>query len=70
MAEKKINYNYKNNNKQQNKIVQNEREENNEIIIELEIFNKNEKNEFNILCDKEQLIKDNKKYENYFKKII
>ena len=62
--EQKINN--QNYNNQQNKIIQND----NEIIIELEISNneKEKEKEINILCDKDQLIKDNKKYENYYKK--
>ena len=52
---------------QQNvKIIDNEKEEDNEIIIELEIKNNNDK-EINILCDKNQLIEDNKNNEKYYK---
>ena len=70
-SEQKINN--QNYNNQQNKIIQNEceneKEEDNEIIIELEISNnekekeKEKEKEINILCDKDQLIKDNKKRE-------
>ena len=91
----KVILNNENYNNQQNKIIQNkyenEKQEDNEIIIELEIDNDkksdyfeneifyyfyNEKandekeKEINILCDKEQLIDDNKFNETYYKKII
>ena len=63
--------NNENYNNQQNKIIkneyENEKEENNEIIIELEISNNEEEKEINILCDKDQLIKDNKRNEEYYK---
>ena len=69
-SDKKIIQNNENCNNQQNKIIQNEneKEQDNEIIIELQISNNEKENEFNILCDKEQLIKDNKEKENYYKK--
>ena len=68
---KKIIQNTENYNNQQNKIIQNEyeneKEEDNEIIIELQISNNEKEKEINILCDKEQLIKDNEEYEDYYK---
>ena len=96
-SDEKIILNNENYNNQQNQInqneFQNEKEEDNEIIIELEIGNDklydNSSNEIsndekyddsynelsndecvkeiNILCDKEQLIKDNKRKEDYYK---
>ena len=55
------------NNKQ--KIFENEsqieKEEDNEIIIKLNIYNKYKGNEIYILCDKKQLINDNKKNKDY-----
>ena len=70
-SDKQIIQNNKNFNGQQNKNIQNEYEnekkEDNEIIIELQISNNEEEKEINILCDKEQLIKDNKEYEDYYK---
>ena len=61
----KINFiNNEKNNNQQNLLYknesQNEIEEVNEIIIELEISNEKKEKEIYILCDKNQLIKDNK----------
>ena len=81
ISDEKIILNNENNNKQ-NQIIQNEYqnevEEDNEIIIELEIGNDKKSDnydnkisndgEINILCDKEQLIKDIKRNENYYKK--
>ena len=71
-SDEKIILNNDNYNNQQNQIIQNEyeneKEEDNEIIIELEIANNEKEKEINILCDKEQLIKDNKVNENYYKK--
>ena len=77
----KIILNNENYNNKQNKIIQNEKEEDNEIIIELEIgndkksdnydnkiSNDGEVKQINILCDKEQLIKDNLENEDYYKK--
>ena len=55
------NINYKN--ESQNKL-----EEVNEILIELEIFNEINEKEIYILCDKNELIKNNKRNENYCKK--
>ena len=59
-SDKKIIQNNENYNNQQSKIIQNkyenEKEEDNEIIIELEIVNDEKEKEINILCDKEQLI--------------
>ena len=98
-SDNKLILNNENYNNQQSKIIQNkyenEKQENNEIIIELEIASdeisdiyddeiSNEKSydsdeeiandekekEINILCDKEQLIKDNEEYEDYYKKMI
>ena len=64
--------NIEKNNNQQNLMykndTQNEKEEVNEIIIELEISNEKKEKEIYILCDKNQLIKDNKRNEDYFKK--
>ena len=83
--DKKIILNNENYNNQQNQInqneFQNEKEEDNEIIIELEIgndkkyyyfdkeiiYNDEDVKEINILCDKEQLIEDNKRKEDYYK---
>ena len=66
----KINLNNENNNNQQNKMFnnefQNEKEVINEIIIELKISDK--ENEINILCDKNELIEDNKRNEFYYKR--
>ena len=60
-----------NDNNIQNKIIQNEyeneKEEDNKNIIELEIYNQEKEKEIYILCDKAQLIVDNKKNENYYK---
>ena len=67
-SEQKIILNNENYNNQQNKIFKIEKEENNEIIIELEINNNKKENEINILCDKNQLIEDNKRNENFYKK--
>ena len=68
-SDKKIILNKEKYNNQQNKIIQNEyeneKEEDNEIIIELQISNNEKEKEINILCDNEQLIKDNKRMENY-----
>ena len=69
-SDEKIVLNNENYNNQQNQIIQNEyenkKEEDNEIIIELqiandEISNDEEVKQINILCDKDQLIADNKK---------
>ena len=63
------NYEFKNsNNKNYNNQLKNIKEE--EIIIELEIKISHEliAKEINILCDKNQLIKDKKRNENLFKK--
>ena len=61
-SKQEINLNPNNNNKQQKKNFenkfQNEKEETNEIIIELIIFNEREKNEIYILCDKKKLNED------------
>ena len=69
---KKIIQNNENYNNQQNKIIQNEyeneKEEDYEIIIELQISNNEKEKEINILCDKEQLIKDNEDNKDYYKK--
>ena len=60
-------HNHNNNNIPQNNIVQNENEnEDYENIIELEIFNNEEGKDINILCDKNQLIEDNKNNICYF----
>ncbi len=63
--------NHKNYNNQVNKNfdneLQNEKEENIEIIIELDIPKEEKENEIYILCDKNQLIKDNEKYDIYYK---
>ena len=71
-SDEKIILNKKNYNNQQNQIIQNEfeneKEENIKIIIELEISNEKKENEIYILCDKNQLIKDIKRNEDYFKK--
>ena len=69
---KKIILNNENYNNQQNKIIQkeyeNEKEEDNEIIIELQISNNEKEKEINILCDKEQLIDDNTSWKEFYKK--
>ena len=77
-SDKQMIQNNENYSGQQNKIIQNEyeneKEEDNEIIIELEIGNDKKSDgdedvkEINILCDKEQLIEDNKENEDYYKK--
>ena len=68
----KIIQNNENYSGQQNKIIQkeyeNEKEEDNEIIIELLISNDEKEKEINILCDKEQLIKENEDNKDYYKK--
>ena len=48
----------------------NESEEDNESIIELEITTYNDQEEIYILCDRNELIKENKRNENVYKKII
>ena len=67
-SEQKMNLNHENNNNQMfgNKF-QNEKDEINEIIIELKISVKEIEKEINILCDKNKLIEDNKEYEDYYK---
>ena len=71
LEEKKINSIHKNQNLQikisHNKF-QKEKVEDNEIIIELEIFNNENEKDINILCDKNQLIIDNKRNKDYYKK--
>ena len=71
-SDKQMIQNNENYSSQQNKIIQNEyeneKEEDNEIIIELQISNNEKEKEINILCDIEQLIKDNKRMENYYKR--
>ena len=61
--------NNENYNNQQSKIIQNkyenEKQEDNEIIIELRMANVGKKKEINILCDKEKLFNDNKVNEAY-----
>ena len=60
-------HNNENNNFPQNNRVQNENEnEENEIIIELEIYKNKELKDINILCDKNQLIEDNKNNIHYY----
>ena len=63
-SDKQMIQNNENYSGQQNKIIQNEyeneKEEDNEIIIELQISNNEKEKEINILYDKEQLIIDNK----------
>ena len=70
--DKKIIQNKENYNNQQNKIIKNEdkneKEKDYEIIIEIEISNNVKEKGINILCDKEQIIDDNKRYEDYYKK--
>ena len=64
-----FNDNHKNNvfdTQQINKIIKNEKEEDNEIIIELEIINYDDK-EINILCNKDKLIEIKKSNEKYYK---
>ncbi len=55
---------------QQNKIEHNKckSEKDEEIIIELEISNNEKEEEINILCDKNQLIKDIKENEEYYRR--
>ena len=64
-SEQKINLNHEFYNNKSNIIYknesQNEKEVFNEIIIELEIYNNENEKEINILCDKNQVIKDNEK---------
>ena len=68
-SEQKMN---ENNNNQQNEIFKNEsqyeKEVINEIIIELKISEEEKEKEIYILCDKNKLIKDNKRYEDYYKR--
>ena len=53
---------------EQKKINNNEKEDDDEILIELEIDRKKSDNEeINILCDIDKLIEDNKENEKYFK---
>ena len=70
-SEQKINLNNENYNyNQQYKIFlnkfQNKNEKDIEIIIELKISNYEKDNEISILCDKNKIIKNNKKYEDYY----
>ena len=65
--------NYKskpNNNNQQNKtlknLFQNKKEEDNEIIIELEMNNDENEKEINILCDKNKIIEDIEENTDYY----
>ena len=58
--------NYKSKNPQQ-KINLNTKEEFIEIILELNISDEEKNKEIYILCDKNKLIEDNKKSENYYK---
>ena len=71
-SEQKNILNNVNNNNKKNKIFENkyEREVIDENIIELELYNNVKENEINILCDKNKLIEDNKRNEDYYKKII
>ena len=46
---------------------QNEKEEDNVIIIKLKISDEDIKKEINILCDKNKLIQDIKRKEDYYK---
>ena len=57
----------KSKNSEQNKIYENEKEEINEIIIELKISNKEKEKEIYILCDKNPVISDYKQSEYYYK---
>ena len=61
-------FNNENSNKQQKNKIQNKKEKDNEIIIELEIINNEKEKEINILCDKNKLIDNIKFYEDYYKK--
>ena len=70
LEEKKINLIHENQNlqnKNNDNKIQKEKIEDNEIIIELEIFNNENEKNINILCDKNQLIIDNKRNKNYYK---
>ena len=71
LEKKKINLIHENQNLQ-NKIIENkfkkEKVEDNEIIIELEIFNNENEKDINILCDKNQLLIDKKGYKDYYKR--
>ena len=66
----KININYENHNELNKKPIkkefQNEKEKDNEIIIELEIFNDEIGKVIYILCDKNRLNEDNKKYKDFY----
>ena len=67
-SEQKINVNHKNNNNQMFEIkFQNEKDEINEIIIELKISDVEKEKEIYILCNKSKLIEDNKKNKDYYK---
>ena len=70
-SDNKVILNNENYNIQKSKIIknkyENENQEENEIIIELEMANVEKKKEINILCDKEQLLNDNKENEAYYK---
>ena len=70
--EQKINLNYDNYNNQQNEMFENEsqnkNEPNNETIIELKISVEEIEKEINILCDKNKLIEDIKKNEDFYRK--
>ena len=48
--------------------LQNEKDQINEIIIYFEIPDEKKEKEINILCDKNKLIEDNKRKEDYYKK--
>ena len=56
------------NNQQKNKTIQNEKneEEETEIIIELNIFNNKNEKEINILCDNNKLIENNKLNKEFY----
>ena len=68
-SEQKIYQNHKYNNNDQMFInkFQIEKEEDNEIIIELKLSINNKEKEIYILCDKNKLIEDNKRKEDYYK---
>ena len=76
-SDKKIILNKEKYNNQQNKTIQNvqneyenEKKEDNEIIIELQLFNNGKEKEINTLCDKDQLIKDIEENKYYYKRKI
>ena len=73
-SKQKINLNNEKYYNQKNTNIENEsqyeKEVINEIIIELKISDEEIEKEINILCDKNKLIEDYKKYEDFYRKKI